>query len=205
MSETANANVYTEAQHFALLTSAVERETASLSEAKETLETQVGTLKSETAAQADELATLKSRLDVTEAEKAAAEARAEAAAKEFADFKADLELQAQVAQQKSARVDRVKSANTSLGEDFFTEERAQRWAEMSEAAFEALVADLTEAAAAGTRAPGMDDGGDAKNKKKGDQEMARESAAFTGGQTATSDDGESTLARLLARRRGAIA
>lgn len=200
MSET--ANVYSEAQHFALLTSAVERETASLAEAKGTLETQVATLTSEKAALADELAGLKSRLDVIEAEKAAAEVRADAAAKEFADFQADLTLKAQVAVQKSARVDRVKCANSSLGEDFFTEERAQRWAEMSDEAFEALVADLTEAAAAGNCAPGAMDG---DPKKKGDQEMARESAAFTGGQTATSTEGESTLALLLARRRGAVA
>lgn len=193
-----NANLYTEAQHFALLESAVKRETAELSEAKETLEGQVGTLESEKAALADELNTTKSRIDVLEAEKAAAEARAEAAVKEFEDFKAELAREAEVAQKRTARIERVKAANASLGEDFFTSERAQRWAEMADDAFEALVADLTEAAAA-VKPAELTDG-------KSATELARESAAFTGGQTTTSTDGESTLARLLgAKRLGASA
>lgn len=191
-------NVYSEAQHFALLTSAVERETASLAETKKALEAQIETLGSEKAALADELASTQSRLDVLEAEKAAAEARADAAAQEFADFKAELALAAEIAEKKTARVERVRAANASLGEDFFTQERAQRWAEMSDDAFEALVADLTEVAAAVKPAdlPG----------EKSATELARESAAFTGGETATSTEGESTLSRLLgARRRAATA
>jgi chromosome segregation ATPase len=198
VSDTAPANVYTEAQHFALLESAVERETAKLSEAKETLETQLGTLESEKAALADELAGTKSRLDVAEAEKAAAEARADAAAKELADFKAELARAAEVAEKRTARIERVKAANSSLGEDYFTTERAQRWAEMSDEGFEALVADLIEAAAAAKPADSTD--------TTSATELARESAAFAGGQTATSIQGETALAQLLgARRRGSAA
>lgn len=192
MSDTAPANVYTEAQHFALLTSAVERETASVTEAKEALQATVGTLESEKAALADELAGVKSRIDVLEAEKAAAEARADAAAKELVDFKAELAHVAEVAEKRTARVERVKAANSTLSDDFFTSERAQRWAEMSDEAFEALVADLTEVASAAKPA---DLAGD-----KPASELARESAAFAGGQTATSIEGESTLARLLGAR-----
>lgn len=188
-------NVYSETQHFALLESAVERETAKLSDEKEALETQVGTLTSEKASLADELAAAKSRIDVLEAEKASAEAKAETVTQEFANFKAELELQAQVAEKKSARIERIKAANTSLGEDFFTAERAQRWAEMTDETFESLVADITEAAAAVKPA-----------QTPGDvpaTELAKESAAFTGGQTATSTEGVSTLASFLgARRRG---
>lgn len=194
----ANANVYTEAQHFALLTSAVERETAALTETKTLLETQIETLTSEKASQADELVTAQSRLDVLEAEKATAEALAEAAVKEFADFKAELALAAEIAEKRTARVERVKAANAALGEEYFTQERAQRWAEMSDEAFTALIADLTEAAAAVTPADLPD--------SKPATELARESAAFTGGQTATSTQSESTLARLLgAKRRGPTA
>lgn len=197
------SNLYTEAQHFALLESALTRETAELSEAKETLEAQVGTLSSEKAALADELATVKSRIDVLEAEKAAAEARADAAAKEFADYKAQLAREVEVAEKRTARIERVKAANNSLGEDYFTQERAQRWAEMSDEAFEALVADLIEAAAA---AKPTETTGQSGSGEKSAAELARESAAFTGGQTATSTSGETTLAQLLgAKRRGAAA
>lgn len=201
MSDTAAApaaNVYTEAQHFALLESAVERETAKLSDEKETLQAQVGTLSSEKAALADELAGVKSRVDVLEAEKAAAEARAEAGATEFEGFKAELARNAEVAEKKTARVERVKAANSALGGDYFTEERAGRWAEMSDEVFEALVADLTEAAAAVKPAETPGD--------KPATELAKETAAFSGGETATSTDGETPLARLLgARRRGTAA
>lgn len=195
------SNLYTEAQHFALLESALKRETAELSEAKGTLEAQVGTLTSEKAALADDLATAKSRIDVLEAEKAAAEAKAEAATKEFANFKADLAREREVAEKRALRVERVKAANTSLGEDYFTQERAQRWAEMPDEAFDALVADLIEAAAA---KPGEQQTGGETEKSA--TQMARESAAFTGGQTATSTSSETTLARLLGvKRRGATA
>jgi hypothetical protein len=193
-----DSNVYTEAQHFALLTSAIERETATLAEAKETLQSTVATLESEKAAQADELASIKSRLDVLEAEKAAAEARADAVAAEFTDFKAEQARAAEIAVKRTARVEQIRAANTSLGEDFFTPERAQRWAEMSDEAFTALVADLTEVAAAVKPAdlPGS----------KPAAELARESAAFTGGTTGTAMEGETTLSRLLgARRRGVTA
>lgn len=206
MSETANANMYTEAQHFALLTSAVERETAALAEVKETLETQVGTLESEKAALAEQLSELRTRLDVTEAEKAAAEARADAAAKEFADFKAELARQAEIAEKKTARIEQVKAANSSLGEGYFSQERAQRWAEMSDEAFAALVADLTEAAATAATTSGGDSASSTTTTTTDGHETARETAAFTGGQSATSTQGESTTARFLgARRRGTAA
>lgn len=194
-SATIAGNVYSEAQHFALLESAVERETAQLTDEKKALETQVGTLESEKAALADELTTVKARVDVLEAEKATAEAQAETVVKEFADFKAELARQAEVAEKKSARIERIKAANGSLGDDFFTVERAQRWAEMSDEAFDALVADITEAAAAAKPA-----------HTPGDvpaTELAKESAAFAGGQTATSTSSVSTLSTFLdARRRG---
>ena len=189
---TVPANVYSEAQHFALLESAVARESASLTEAKETLETAVGTLEGEKAKQADELSTLKSRLDVLEAEKAAAEARADAAGQELVAFKADLALQGEIVEKRGVRVERIKAATVSLGDDYFTPERADRWAQLSDEAFEALVADLTEAAAAKPA--------DLTSVTSA-TELARESAAFAGGQTATGVGGQSTLSRLLGAAR----
>jgi len=180
------ANVYSESQHLALLTSAVERETAALTEVKQSLETKVTTLDSEKAALADELKTAKDQIDVLEAEKAAAEAKATETAAEFEAFKADLQRQREVAEKKTARIERVKAANGSLGEDYFSEARVQRWAEMSDEDFDVLVADLTEAAAAVKPV----DSGQPKEK-------AKETAAFTGGQTITSTEGRSTLSSLL--------
>lgn len=187
-------NMYSEAQHFALLTSAVERETAQLAEAKVSLETQVETLTSEKAALADDLATVRAKADVLEAEKATAEARADAAVKEFEGFKAELARKAEIAEKKATRVERIKAANTSLSADYFTEERGVRWAEMSDETFEALVADLTEAAAATTPAVTP---GDAPAT-----ELAKESAAFAGGQAPRSQTEGSTLSTLLGARRG---
>ena len=63
---------FTEAQHFALLTDAVARETASLSTAKEELETKVQTEATEKAALAATVTELESKIDVLAAEKAAA-------------------------------------------------------------------------------------------------------------------------------------
>lgn len=181
------ANVYSESQHLALLTSAVERETAALSEVKQSLETKVTTLESEKASMAGELKTANDRLDVLEAEKAAAEAKATETATEFEAFKADLAHQREVAEKRTARTERVKAANSALGEDYFSEGRVQRWAEMSDEDFNVLVADLTEAAAAAAKPV---DTGQPK-------EQARETAAFTGGQTITSADGRSTISSFL--------
>lgn len=195
----AAANVYTEAQHFALLESAIARETAQLTDEKGSLQAQVETLSSEKATLATELDGAKNRLDVLEAEKAAAEARAEAAVKEFEDFKAEMARKAEVAEKKTARVERVKSANSALGEGYFTEERAARWAEMSDEAFDALIADLVEAAAAVKPAE--------LASEKPATELARESAAFKGGETASATEGETALSKLLGvrMRRGATA
>lgn len=193
MSDTAPAaNLYTEAQHFALLTSAIERETASLAETKKSLEAQVETLTSEKAAMASELEGAKAKVDVLEAEKAAAKAEAAAAAQEYADFKDELERAREIETRKSARVERVKAANANLPEDYFTPERAARWAEMNDEVFDALVADLTEAAAAKPAEISGD---------KPATELAKESAAFAGGQAPKADADGSTLTSLLGATR----
>lgn len=181
-----NANVYTEAQHFALLTSAVERETASLTETTTQLEAQVAALSTEKAGVEAELSTAKDRIDVLEAEKASAETAAATARQELEDFKAELARQAEVASRKTDRVARVKAANANLDDSYFTDERVTRWAEMADEQFEALVADMTEAAAAVKPA----------EVKTGDAtEQARETAAFSGG-TAPTGEG-TTFAQFL--------
>lgn len=187
----ADGALFTEVQHLALLESAIKAETAKLADEKAELVAQVETLTSEKAALAAELEAEKTRADVLEAEKATAAAEAEAARKEMADFKAELEREKEVASLLEQRVERVKAANSALPEAFFTEERQVRWAEMAAGAFDAFVADLTESAAAVKPA---DDSRD----------LAKESAAFSGGRVITSAKQEGVgLVGLLAAKRGA--
>jgi len=190
--ERETANVYTEAQHFALLESAVERETASLTEVKSELEAQVASLTTEKAGVVAELDTVKARVDVLEAEKATADAALEAKTKEFDDYKAEQARVERVAALKAERKAKVQSANANLADAYFTDERIQRWAEMADEAFDALVADMTEAAAA-VAAP-------AEETVDKTTEQARETAAFTGGDTPTAGEG-SIFAQFLSAGR----
>lgn len=192
-------NVYSEAQHFSLLKSAVESETASLTTEKSELEARLSTLESEKAALATELSEAKSRIDVLESDKATAEAAAETVKTEFADFKALLERKKLIEEKKSARKDRVKAANENLSDGYFTDERITRWAEMTDEAFDGLVGEMTEFAAAAAT----------KSAEKAEEtvepkttEVARESAAFTGGENpSTTASAVSPLAEFLAARR----
>ncbi len=197
-------NVYSEAQHFSLLKSAVEQETAALATEKSELQAQVETLESEKAALATELSEAKSKIDVLESDKATAEAAAETAKTELADFKAFLEKKKQVEDKKSSRKDRVKAANENLGDSYFSDERITRWAEMDDEAFDALVAEMTEFAAAAKPAEG-EAKSDEKSDEKSTTEQARETAAFSGGETPSNDSEGSVLSRFLVARGRAIA
>lgn len=188
-------NVYSEAQHFSLLKSAVDSETASLTTVKAELETRVETLEGEKAAVATELSDAKTRIDLLEADKASAEQAATTARTELEEFKAEIARKEQISQLMDSRKSKVQTANEALSADFFTQERVTRWAEMSDEAFDAFVADMTEMAKASKPAT-----------ETTTTEAARESAAFAGGTTPTADQGKTTLATLLgASRRGAVA
>jgi chromosome segregation ATPase len=196
-------NVYSEAQHFSLVKSAIEQETAALSVEKSELTAKIETLESEKAALATELSEAKSTIDVLESDKATAEAAAETAKKNFDDFKAELERKAEVETKKSSRKERVKAANEHLTDGYFTDERITRWAEMSDDGFDALVNEMTEFAAAAKPTKGQDD--DKQNEAEKTAEKARESAAFTGGETASATDmSNSTLSLFLAKRQAAV-
>lgn len=173
-------NRYSESQHLALLDSAVERETASLRAEKEEVESRIEAQATEMAAVQQRLAESEQRVGVLEAEKASAEAAAEAARTEFAEYKASQEREAEVAARREARTQRVKAANAALDDSHFTEERIGRWAEMSDEAFEAVVA----AYEAGATAP---------VSKETAQQQLRETAAFKDG----TDGGTSTTGSLV--------
>lgn len=187
-------NVYSEAQHFSLLESALERETAALTAEKSELEARVKTLESQKAAAATELSEAKTQIDVLEAAKVTAEATAETARTELATFKTEITRTAQIEELKGARTAAVKAANANLAETFFSDERVIRWAEMSDVQFASLVEDITDAAKEAATAPLVVDVDTTTDK-------ARQTAAFTGGVTPPSAAQGSTLATLLGSRR----
>lgn len=186
---------YTEEQHLAILTAAVERETASLQGAQEELEARVEVLDTEKAEAVTALTEAQNKIDVLESEKAAETARADAAEKAFADFQADLDHQAAVEQAKTERAEAIKLADPTLDDEYFSAERVSRWAEMSAEQFTALVNDLTEAAA--KRKPAAKDDDDEGKGKPPWQKAAVETAAFRGGEAPTSAGKPSGLAGLL--------
>jgi hypothetical protein len=183
-------NQYSEAQHFSLLKSAVESETASLIAAKSELETRNELLESEKAALATELSGASARIDLLVAEKATVEAAATTARTELAEFKSEIARTAQIAELKDARKVRVQAANDRLPTGFFSEERITRWAEMANEVFDAFIVDMTEMAKITTATPVS-------------TPAVRESAAFSGGITPTTTGLISTTAQLLGTRRAA--
>jgi hypothetical protein len=157
---------YTEAEHLALMADAVTRETAALTEVKADLEVKT----SELAA----------KVDVLEAEKAAAETKASQLQADFDAYKAEVERAREVETAKQDRVDAVKAAIDSLPDTYFTDERIQRWAEMTEEAFASHVDDLKTAMGAG---------------------VAKETAAFSGGESPT-EAKKVSVGSIFAARRG---
>lgn len=140
---------FTEAEHAALLTAAVKNETATLTEKVETL--------------TGENTELQTKLDAAEAEKSTVTAERDQIKKEHEDFKAEQAEKEQIAERKEIRVKAVQDANDKLPEDYFTDERVQRWAELSEEAFGDFIETVKVAPT--------------------DPAKTRESAAFTGGKT----------------------
>lgn len=149
VAEVPDQRTFTETEHFALLTDAVTRETATLTAERDQLRT--------------ELAERTQRVDVLAAAQDVLTAERDKATAEFEAFKADLTAKASIAERKATRVEQVKAANDALSEEFFTAERAQRWAEMGDEAFEAVLDGI-----AGT-----------KNGAK----PVMQTAAFTGGES----------------------
>jgi len=145
---------YTEAEHLALMADAVKRETASLTDAKDSTETKVSELTA--------------KVDVLEAEKASLETAKAEIQKAFDDHKAEVERAREVEAAKKDRLEKVKAANANLTDSYFTDERIQRWAEMNEVAFAAFIEDITPltGASAGAKETAAFSGGTAPTSKE---------------------------------------
>ncbi len=96
-----------------------------------------------------------------------------------------------MAARKTERVAAVKAADSALPEEYFTEARAQRWAEMADEAFTSLVADLTEAA---SHRPVTKAAETAATEKD-----VRETAAFKGGDAPTAGTSTSLFGQFLSK------
>lgn len=194
----ADGRTFTEPEHQAILQGAVEREVAAATQERDA-----------------KIAELESRVDVLESEKAAVEQSKEALQAEFDTFKSDREQADAIAARKAERLERVKAAAIHLPEDYFSDSRVQRWAEMADEQFDALVSDFTDAAIAGLSREeaklleGLE--GDAKASKLAEiratrQEKAgatpRETAAFGGGAAPHAPQADSKVGAFLGARRG---
>jgi hypothetical protein len=126
--EVAEGRTFTEGETYALVADHVQRETAGLQAEKAEMETQIEGLKAEKAE-------LQTQLDVAVAGKEKAE-------KDFEDFKAEQARAAEIAALRTERTAKVREAAAHLKDDFFTDERAERWAAMETAEFETYVAEL---------------------------------------------------------------
>lgn len=190
---------YTDVEHAAILEAEVARETAELRASTEDLRSEHAALQEKATGLEAEKAEFLNRVDVLEAEKSAAEAARDAAVQEFADYKTEQERAAQVETMKIERAAAVKAAFEGVEDDYFTDERVARWAEMSAEAFETVLEDL-KATAAAFKPFGKKDEEDDEKKKK-EEAAARESAAFKGGIVPTSDGAETALGQLFALNR----
>lgn len=123
---------FTENEAYALVADNVQRETAAA-------KAQIETLTSEKAA-------LEQKLELAEAAAATEKARADGAIEwHNAVLEAQATEKAQLAR-KDERVAKVKEVAPHLKEDFFTTERAERWARQDDDAFGAYVKELAELA-----------------------------------------------------------
>jgi hypothetical protein len=126
--EVADGRTFTEGETYALVADNVKRETAAIQAEKADLETIVTTLEAEKAA-------LQNEVDV-------AVAAREKAEKDLEDYKAGQVRDAEIAALKEARVAKVRDVAKHLKDDFFTDERAGRWAAMDQSGFDVYVSEL---------------------------------------------------------------
>lgn len=134
----ADEKAYTEAEHIAILSDRVAKETADLNAERDQL-----------SSEKDELAT---KLDVAESAKLAAEQRVVEVEKSLVDFKAEVDTEREAAARKDVRIAKVRESADHLGDDFFEDEkRVQRIVAMAEEDFEGYLADLASTSTTTTK------------------------------------------------------
>lgn len=130
----ADEKTYTEAEHIAILSDRLTKETAELTATVEEL----------TGSKTE----LENKLDVAESAKAAAEAKAAEAEKALEEFKAEIQEREEAAARKDDRLKALRESAEHLGDDFFEDEnRIKRIVAMQDEDFQGYLADLSATAA----------------------------------------------------------
>lgn len=165
----------------------------------------------------NKIAELEQRNDVLEAEKAQLQQDKDELSQQFESYKEQVEQERAVEQRKAERVERVQAAAIHLPDDYFSDDRKQRWAEMADEDFEAFVQDLEGAALAGLSAEEAQELEGLEGRERSEklaeirarrQETAqtRETAAFTGGKepvdpSRSDEHTPGTLGQLMTKKR----
>ena len=153
MTDTKEApRVLTEGEAYAIAAAEVKRETAERDKKITELESEKAQIQS--AAEAE----LQKAKDLHEAALTAERQRAEAAEQALSNYKAEVENERAVAARVEQRVSKVREVAKHLKDDWFTPERASRWASMDDDSFDIYVRELAEVssvipAATGTGEP----------------------------------------------------
>ena len=135
----ADEKTYTEAEHIAILSDRLTKETAELTATVDQL----------TGSKTE----LENKLDVAESAKAAAEAKAAEAEKALEDFKAEIQEREEAAARKDTRLTKLRESAEHLGEDFFKDEkRVERITAMKDEDFDGYLADLSATATGAPKA-----------------------------------------------------
>lgn len=137
----ATARMFSEDEAYAIAADRVKAETAKITEENEKLK--------------GENIDLQSKLDVSAAALETEKAAREAADKAFEDYKGEAAAKAEAASRQDERVGKVKEAAPHMGEDFFTQEKAARWASMEQTEFDTYVAELAAVAPKTPGSPGQ--------------------------------------------------
>lgn len=133
----ADEKTYTEAEHIAILSDRLTKETADLTATVDQL--------------TESKTELENKLDLAESAKVAAEQKTTEAEKSLEDFKAEVTEREAAAARKDERLGKLRESAEHLGEDFFTDEtRVARIVAMKDEEFAGYAADL---AATGVGAP----------------------------------------------------
>lgn len=125
----ADEKTYTEAEHIAILSDRLTKETADLTAERD----QLSSVKTE----------LETKLDVAEGAKVAAEQRAVEAEAALTEYKGEVEREREAAAKKDTRLAELREAAAHLDDEFFNDEkRVTRVVAMSDEDFQGYLADL---------------------------------------------------------------
>lgn len=181
------SRTFTEGEAYAIVADNVQRETASKTAENEQL--------------GREKADLQAKLDTADAALATEKAAREKAEKDLTDLKAEQEREQAAAAVRDERVTKVRETAKHLGDDFFTKERADRWAGMEQEQFDGYITELAELSK-GIEAPK----GAGADKDKGAGGAPRETAmagtSVSGGANGDAPKGLAALGMVLPTSKG---